>query len=226
MPKITGISPQKSNSERLSIYIDGSFCTGVRKRTFQAMNLNIGDEISCEKLKEQENFFWKQAYQDVWKNEKVRIAKVAKLVESIDESVLVKIVGFGADTEVLIKEHPDEKGKPDIDVTHKLKSEITILKIEVTGTERMRGSDFWVRPDKIEYAENHPEEDVWIILHFSEPKEIFKFIQPVKGKKYERHKITIREAGEIFCIFKEGDEEIKTLDEFAGHLKERLDELS
>lgn len=226
MPKITKIREQNNNPERLSIFIDNVYCTGVRKRTFQAMNLKVGDEINCEELKERENYFWKQAYQDVWKNEKVRIEKVAKLIEGIAENVLVKIVGFGADTEVLIKDHPEEKGKPDIDVMHKLNPEITLLKVEVTGTERMRGSDYWVRPDKIEYAENHPDEDVWIILHFSEPREIFIFIQPIRGKKYERKIISIRDAGEFYCIFNDGDEEVKTLVQFSEHLKKKLDELS
>lgn len=226
MPRITAIKPQASNAERVSIFIDGNFCTGVRLRTFQAMGLNVGDEISCAELKEKENYFWKQAYQDVWKNEKVRIEKVANLIKGIDANALVKIVGFGADSEVLIKEHPDEKGKPDIDVTHKMKEEITLLKVEVTGTERMRGTDYWVRPDKLEYAENHPEDDVWIILHFSEPEEIFIFIQPIKNKKYERHMKNIRGAGEIFCIFNNGDEDVKTLAEFSEHLKGRLDEVA
>lgn len=226
MPKITRITRQQANPDRLSIYIDGAFCTGVRERTFQAMGLREGDEISCAELKEKENFFWKQSYQDKWKNEKVRIEKVAELIKGIDANALVKIVGFGADTVVLIKEHPDEKGKPDIDVMHKMKPEITLLKVEVTGTERMRGDDFWVRPDKLEYAENHPDEDVWIILHFSEPQVIFVFIQPVKGKKYERHSINIRGAGEIFCIFNNGDEEVKSLEFFANHLKAKLDEVA
>lgn len=70
MPKITAILPQKSNAERLNIFIDGSFCTGVRERTFKAMNLKIGDEITCEKLKEQENYYWKETYKEVWKKEK------------------------------------------------------------------------------------------------------------------------------------------------------------
>lgn len=222
MPKITGISPQKSNTERLNIFIDGNFCTGVRERTFREMNLNIGDEISCEKLKEQENFYWKNAYKDVWKNEKVRIEKVVKLIKSIDDNAMVAIVGFGADSDMLINAHPDEKGKPDIDVLHKHDPKSTILKIEVTGTERMRGTDYWVRPDKIEYAENHPDEDVWIILHYSEPTEIFKFIQPIKGKAYVRTEITIKGAGEIFCVFQEGDAELKTLEDFSAHLKIKL----
>ena len=226
MPKITAIKPQTSNTERLSIFIDDAFCTGVRLRTFQAMGLNVGDEVSCAELKEKEIFFWKQAYQDVWKNEKVRIEKVANLIKGIDKNALVKIVGFGADSEVLIKEHPDEKGKPGIDVMHKMKDEITLLKVEVTGTERMRGTDYWVRPDKLEYSENHPEEDVWIILHFSEPEEIFIFIQPTKNKKYDRHTKNIRGAGEIFCIFNNSDEDVKTLAEFSEHLKQKLDEVS
>ena len=222
MPKITAILPQKSNAERLNIFIDGSFCTGVRERTFKAMNLKIGDEITCEKLKEQENYYWKEAYKEVWKKEKVRIEKVVKLIESIDDNAMVAIVGFGAASDMLIKAHPDEKGKPDIDLLHKHAPKTTILKIEVTGTERMRGSDYWIRPDKIEYAENHPDEDVWIILHYSEPTEVFKFIQPIKGKAYNRTEITIKGAGEIFCIFQEGDTELKTKEEFSAYLKNKL----
>jgi len=223
MAIITGITVQQTDPDRLNIYIDGAFCAGVRKRTFQAMNLKVGDAISCEQLREQERFFWKQAYQNVWKKEKVRIEKVAGLIKGLDGNVRVKIAGFGADTEALIKEHPDEKGKPDIDIMHALNPEAAILKVEVTGTERMRGKDYWVRPDKIAYAENHPEEDVWIILHFSEPQEIFIFIQPVKGKKYPRHHVEIRGAGEIFCVFRDSDEEVKSLQQFSEHLRSKLD---
>ena len=227
MSKITAIKEQKSRPDRVSIFIDGNFCVGVRKRTFQAMGLEVGAEITCEQLKEKEIFFWKQTYgEEAWKKEKVRIDKVSNLIKSIDENVLIKIVGFGADSEKLIKEHPEEKGKPDIDVLHKDKPEITLLKVEVTGTERMRGTDYWVRPDKLEYAENHPDEDVWIIMHFSEPSEIFIFIKPIKNKKYPRVTKVINEAGEIFCIFNNGDEEVKSLEEFFEHLIEKLEEVA
>ena len=221
MPVITRIAEQH-DTERISVYIDGTFCTGIRKRTFQAMNLQEGDKISCEELKENENFFWKHAYKDVWRQEKERINKVASLVQDICENALIKIVGFGANSETLIKEHPDEKGKPDIDVMQKGPPGTAILKIEVTGTQRMRGIDFWIRPDKLQYAEKHPEEDVWIILHFAKPKEIFVFIKPVMHRKYERHTKNIRGAGEIFCVFKPGDEEIRSLEEFSFHLKQKM----
>ncbi len=115
MAKITRISDQASNPDRVSVFIDGSFCCGIRKRTFQGMHLKVGDEISCDHLKEKESFYWKQSYGEAaWKKEKVRIDKVKNLIEGIDDRLLVKVAGFGADTDELIEKHPDEKGKPDL----------------------------------------------------------------------------------------------------------------
>jgi hypothetical protein len=224
MPKITTIEEQFHDPDRLSIFIDGTFCAGVRKRTFQATGLKVGDEITCEELKGKENFVWKQLYgKPAWKKEKVRIEKVSDLIKKTNENALVKIVGFGADSEELIKEHPEEKGKPDIDIMHKEKPDTTLIKVEVTGTERMReGSDYWVRPDKLEYAENHPDEDVWIVLHYALPSEKFVFIRPTKGKIYPRVKHEINKAGEIYCDFSDTDEEVKTYKEFSEHLKSKL----
>jgi hypothetical protein len=223
MPRITRISDQASNPDRVSVFIDGQFCCGIRKRTFQGMNMKVGDEISCEELKEKESFYWKQSYGEAaWKKEKVRIDKVKNVIEAIDERLLVKVVGFGADTDQLIEKHPDEKGKPDLDVSSKQAPETVLIKVEVTGTERSRGSGYWVRPDKLEYAENHPEEDVWIVLHYAEPAELFIFIKPIAGKVYERHTIQIFEAGEIMCIFNDGDQELRSHDEFSQYIKNKF----
>ncbi|MEO6404890.1 MAG: hypothetical protein ABIY51_15995 [Ferruginibacter sp.] len=165
MPKITEISDQSSNPGRVNVFIDGQFCCGIRKRTFQGMNLSPGDEITCEELKGKENFYWKQSYGEAaWKKEKVRIDKVKNLIGVIDNHLLVKVVGFGADTLELIEKHPDEKGKPDLDISTNENPDVVLLKVEVTGTERLRGTGYWVRPDKLEYAENHPDEDVWIVF--------------------------------------------------------------
>lgn len=224
MPKITRISDQKANPDKVSIYIDNEFCCGIRKRTFQGMNLNVGDEISCAELKERENFYWKKSYgETAWKKEKVRINKVKEKIETVDERLLIKVVGFGADTDELIEKHPDEKGKPDLDIATKQNPDTVLLKVEVTGTERSRGTGYWVRPDKLEYAENHPAEDVWIILHFAEPEEKFVFIKPVPRKIYKTQTQEIRQAGEFMCVFNEGDEEIRSFDEFSAHLKKKFE---
>lgn len=223
MPGITRISDQADNPDRVSVFIDGQFCCGIRKRTFQGMNLSVGDEISCDALKEKENFYWKLSYgETAWKKEKFRIDKVKNVIETIDEQLLVKVVGFGADTDQLIEKHPDEKGKPDLDISTKETPGTVLLKVEVTGTERLRGTGYWVRPDKLEYAESHPEEDVWIVLHYAEPQELFVFIKPIPGKVYERHTIEIFEAGEIMCIFNEGEKELKSHEEFSQYVKTKI----
>jgi len=43
------------------------------------MGLSVGDEISCDDLKEKENLFWKSSYgEEAWKKEKVRITLASK----------------------------------------------------------------------------------------------------------------------------------------------------
>lgn len=61
MPKITGIVP-KPTRKRIWIYVDGQYCCSVRDRTFPALNLQIGQEISCQKIQDLENFHWKYSY--------------------------------------------------------------------------------------------------------------------------------------------------------------------
>jgi len=223
MPKITKISNQVNSKDRVNVFINGVFCAGIRKRTFQAMNLEVGSDITCEDLKEKENFFWKQAYaEDAWKKEKVRIDRIKEIIEGIDDRLLVKIVGFGADSNELIKEHPEEKGVPDLNIVLKEDPANILMKVEVTGTERLRGIGYWVRPDKIEYAENHSDENVWTVLHYSDPTELIKFIKHIPGKKYKRHEIDIRGAGEIMCIFNNEDEEVIDLDLFKEEILKLL----
>lgn len=116
MPNITNIV-YNDKKEKYWIYVDGEFCASIRKRTFSAIKIKVGDEISCEKVKELENFHWKNAYNvKSWEKEKVRLNKVKKLIEDIDPKLKVNIVGFGADTTEYIKNHPEESGSPDIEV--------------------------------------------------------------------------------------------------------------
>jgi hypothetical protein len=223
MSRISKITEPPHKPDRVWIFIDGKYCASLRRRTFQGMGLKVNDEITCEELKEKENFHWKQAYgEEAWKKEKVRLDAVKQLIENIDENISVHVVGFGADSTEMIEEHPEEKGKPDLDIEKKDTPGAVLIKAEVTGTERLRGEGYWVRPDKIEYAENHPDEDVWIILHYAEPEEQFVFIKPIPGKKYKTEDKEIRDSGEVYCIFNEGDEEVKSREEFSEYIKQKL----
>lgn len=217
MPEITNIK-YNADSERYWIYVDDRYCASIRSRTFPALNLNIGQIISCEEIKELENHHWKHAYgQSAWDKEKIRLTKVKELIESFDGRVLVDVVGFGADTNEFIAGHPAESGKPDLEV--KLRGDgRVILFVEVTGTESMRGTTYWVRPDKLKYSNNHPAEDVWLVLHFMRPDEKFVFIKPNPNRQYKVSEMNIRGSIELYVEFSDSDQEVVSMECFKNHL--------
>lgn len=219
MPKITRIEYKSDRErERYWIFVDGEYCTSIRARTFPALGLEVGQAISCEQIKELESHHWKHAYgQNAWDKEKVRLGKVKELIESFDDRVLVKIVGFGANTNQFISSHPTEAGKPDLEVRLQDGGRVLLL-VEVTGTEFMRGTTYWVRPDKLKYSENHPTEDVWLVLHFLKPVEKFVFIKPSPQKRYAASKKEIRGSIELYVEFSDSDQEVVPIEHFRHHL--------
>ncbi|EKO5152158.1 hypothetical protein ACK2J6_003672 [Vibrio fluvialis] len=213
------ISDIRYNQEkdRYWIYIDGVYCTSIRARTFRGMTLSIGQEISCAEVKEMENFHFKNQYKSSWEQEKVRIEKVSQLIQSINPKIRIRVTGFGADSNELIKAHPEEQGKPDVEV-YTDDNSTTIMLVEVTGTQKMRGNEYWIRPDKLSYCQNHPEQDVWIILHYSEPTEKFVFVKPIANKQYRYVVMNIKGTDEYYVPFNDLDEEVTSFEEFSYHM--------
>lgn len=216
MPKITKID-YKLDKGRYWIFVDGAYCTSIRDRTFPSLNLEVGSEVSCEKIKELESFHFKNQYKDSWAKEKIRLQKVQALITSFDPRLDVNITGFGANTTEYIAAHPEEAGKPDIEVINK-NSKMILIYVEVSGTERMREGDYWVRPDKLTYAQKHTNDDVWIILHYQEPQEKFVFIKPSPTKNYIYNKVVIKQTTEHYVFFNDSMDECKTVEEFRQHL--------
>lgn len=153
---------------------------------------------------------------------KIRLNKVKTLIEDLDPRVKVDIVGFGANTNEFIAEHPKEAGKPDLEVNTKHGS-VLVLIVEVTGTEIMRGNTYWVRPDKLSYAKNHPEQDVWLILHYAQPQEKFIFIKPNLNIEYIVSNINIRGSIEHYVEFDDTSKEVVSQLEFARLLSIKVD---
>lgn len=212
---INGKTILKENGKKFSI----------RGDVFPAMNLSVGTEITETELKEFEKFVWKKLYgPESWEKEKIRINKVKELIENINPDFKVNIVGFGANSEEILLYHPEESGSPDLKVTHR-ENDKELFLVEVTGTERMREiekSEYWVRPDKLNYIEKHPEKDIWIILHYSKPKEKFVFIKPIKHKEYTSEKEEIRSAKEKYVKFTDESEEFREKEEFSAELLKKL----
>lgn len=224
MGKITRIE-HKPERERYWIYVDGQYCTSIRERTFPALKLSVGMAATCDEIKERESFFWKQQYgQAAWEKENIRLQKVKALIDLIDARATAEIVGFGAGTTDFIAEHPEEAGRPDIEVITTDARRLVLLSVEVTGTEQMRGATYWVRPDKLAYIQAHPEQDVWLILHYAEPQERFVFIRPSPTRSnYAVTKVTIRGATEHFVEFTDDSPEVVTIDEFRARLIAKID---
>jgi len=228
MPKITKIE-SISNQERVRVYINNAFCTSVRKRTWKAMNLNIGDEILCKDLIEQEKFFWKKiAYgKESWEKEKIRISRVLQWFNKYIPGVEVITVGFGTGCTDEILAHPDESGSPDLLVRDsRTKKEIILL--EVSGTLSMRGNSYWVRPDKLQYIKNNPYKDVWIVLHYQKPIEKFVWIKTkidsINNKRIQS--IEIRGAVEKYITFNDDDDEVKSSHKLRNYIQSKLSSIS
>lgn len=222
MPTITHIV-YKQDRQRYWVYVDGAYCTSIRERTFPALDLKVGQRIACEQIQELETHHWKHAYgESAWAKEKVRLRKVKGLIEELDSRVSVDIVGFGADSDRFIPGHPSESGKPDLEVRAR-RGQAVVLLAEVTGTEAMRGHTYWVRPDKLDYARNHPAEDVWLILHYMQPVEKYVFIKPDSNKTYPISRKTIRGSTELYIEFSDSDDEVVSLDHFRAHLTRKID---
>ena len=222
MPTITKIR-HVANSERYHIFVDGQYCTSVRARTFPALGLSVGQDISCEKIIDLENFHWKHKYgKKSWEKEKVRINRVVEIIEQKFPRLKVSVVGFGADSNALLAEHPDEPGRPDLLIEGR-DSGRQYCMLEVSGTEVMRGDSYWVRPDKLIYAQKHPAEDVWICLHYSEPTEKLVFIRPRAEEKYLRSEKEIRGSIEYYIEFSNDSDECKSADDFFDYLLSKRD---
>jgi hypothetical protein len=215
---ITDIQSKKGkNKDRTYVYIDNSFCLSVRTRTWISFNLNIGDEANCEELKEKEKFFWKKQYgKDSWEKEKIRLNYVSKWIKKYISFVDVKTTGFGANSTDFIAEHPKEKGEPDLQIVLE-NTKTVVLSLEVTGTERKRGNGYWVRPDKIDYIQKHPEKDIWIALHYADDKKII-WIKPFMDKQYTYVEKNLKGAIEYFVVFNDKSPEVHTSQEFKDYI--------
>lgn len=224
MPKITKIlEKQGEHKDRVYIYIDGKFCTSIRQRTWIGMRLEIDSIISCDELKTLENNFWKKIYgKESWEREKIRINRVIEWFNKYIKDVDIVPVGLGADhNDYLENTHSKEKGAPDLSVRVK-GSGIEIILLEVSGTENMRGKEYWVRKDKVDYVKNHPDLDIWIVLHYKLPIERFIWLKIEPSKNYVTKIQNIKGADEFYVLFNDDDSEIFSSLNFHNYIMNKI----
>jgi hypothetical protein len=217
------IDNQGEKKDKVYVYIDNTFCTYIRQRTWLAMNLQVGSTIDCNNLKILENNFWKKLYgPSAWEREKIRIDRVIQWFSTYIPDVDIIPVGLGTDSNAYFENiHSKEKGEPDLSIRAK-GFDIEIMALEVSGTEKIRESGYWVRSDKIDYIKNHPERDIWIVLHYQLPKERFIWLKINKDKSYPTQMINVKGAGEHYVIFHDSDPEICSSLDFKNHVLTKI----
>lgn len=226
MSKITKILSKIYNGEeRIQVYIDDKYCTSVRKRTWIGMNLNLGSNISCEEVITLENNFWKKLYGvKSWELEKKRIRRIEGWFGKYIPEVSLNRIGFGADHNEYIKNiHSIEPGSPDLSISYDNQE---LIRLEVSGTERMRGDDYWVRKDKVDYIQKNKDIDIWIVLHYQLPKEKFIWIKVSSDKKYNSNSLNLKGAGEYYITFDNSSTEIQTSRDFRNYLRNKIQSIS
>lgn len=201
-----------------------------RERTFPALELKIGQSVSAADIvaiKENESFVFKRLYGKDWEKEIERIGKVMALVSSVNDRLVAKEIGFGTGKNEIIKAHQQKEkvGAPDLKVGIRGYTQ-RLMEIEVTGTDRMRGNTFWVRPDKINYMKRNPDRNIWIVLVYKNPSK-YVFIKPDLNKEYVGSpKVLKQGVTEYFVEFSHSAEEVKTFDDFRHNLLAKMEAFS
>ena len=80
-----------------------------------------------------------------------------------------------------------------------------------------------VSPDKLEYVRAHPEQEVWLILHYAEPQERFVFIRPSRSKHYQPVEKVIRGAKERYVEFTDDSPEVVPCELFGRSVIEQIE---
>ena len=159
--------------------------------------------------------FWKKKYAHTWKNAKRRVLKVIEVLE--DRGIKAKPCGFFATSTEYVKESPEEKGEPDLIIPSVENF------VEVTGPDKpvSKEADLWIREDKFEYAENHPEKEIWVAHILESEDNLIRFLR-LGGEAKERYTLihpTIRGTPETYRSIPADDPNLYSLKRFCGHIK-------
>lgn len=107
--------------------------------------------------------FWKNRYEPHWGVSSTKEDKVKLMIEQ-ECNCTCKDTGLGTGQTTFLsgtaKSRGFEKGGSDLHIDK------TNICVEVTGPNVDyigKDADLWLRPDKIEYAIKHPENDVWVV---------------------------------------------------------------
>ncbi len=122
------------------------------------------------KLDRTSSNYWREIYKTEWHNGSLRVKIIKEMIQGIFPLKDLKIEeGFmGESNQEILIGNPvtHQKGEPDFYVKHRGK---TLFNVEITGSfVNIKDSEMWIRPDKVQWAKEHPEPRTWAFFVYKD----------------------------------------------------------
>jgi len=224
MSKITQIQTNKQTG-RVSVYIDYHFCVAIRQNIWGEMNLHEGSEISRAELRKQEAALWKK-YNRLPSRRPIQqtMNRIVQWFSKYLPDLEGKIIDFRLDynNDKMVSNYSSTRNDQNINLF--LKGTATeVITLEVAVAEIQRGTNYWVKTDKIVFAQSQLQKNAWVVLHCKYPVEKFVWIKP-RNKEY-KHEELIGVANSHFITFNDESPEVYSSQRFYDYIQKKIEEI-
>ena len=220
MSKITQIQ-HDNRTGRVIVYVNYRFCASIRQNIWDEMNLREGSEITCSELHRREALIWRKSRKtDVMYPNKQAMKRTMQWLARYLPNLDAKIIDFKFDQgSNLSSNYPSVRNDQNISLYLK-KTNIEIMTLEVVSAEIQRGTSYWIRSDKLAYAQSQLNRDAWIVLYRQHPIEKFIWLKP-RNKEYKREEL-ISGTKKYFVSFNDKSPEIYSSKYFCDYVQKKV----
>lgn len=160
---------------------------------------------------------WKKIYGPDWPSGKRKVQKVIDALSTL--GIKAEAYGFMSLSTEYTPEHPPEKGAPDLKIVS------VEIYVEVTGPNISMSpqNDLWIRWDKFQYAEKHPEKEIWVAHILESENDLIRFLKLGDGvkEKYEEIHPRLKGPEETYRSIPATDPNLFSLENFCKHIKKQ-----
>lgn len=224
MSKITQVQ-YDNKTGRAIIYVDYRFCAAIRQNVWDEMNLHEGSEISCARLRQKEAMVWRKFRKSSGIYPiKQAMTRIVQWFTKYLPHLEARIIDFSFDhsSEKSSLDYPSARNDQNIGVFLKGTS-TEIITLEVAVAEMQRGTNYWVRSDKVTYAQGQSQKDAWVVLYCKHPTERLTWIKP--GNKEYKHEELVGITNIHFVTFDDRSQEVYSSKNFCDYIQKKIDNM-
>lgn len=204
-------------TDRYAVFVNEALQAMIRAPIFHALRLAVGQRISKEDLALREQQQVRVLLRDgASKRDTFRQRRVSELLQQCHPEITVEIEGPTVSV-ASPAYHPKAEGKPDLTVRLR-GGHLPVMAVEVAGADWRDGDTYFVRAERFRHALAHPDEESWIVLHYSQPDERFVFVRPLPGHDYAGRERLLGSRVDRFVELNDPSPEVQTQEQFAARL--------